>query len=80
MSGIAGIVRFDGQPVFQGQIQSMLDQMPYRGPDGMACWTDNCVGLGHAMLHTTPESLHAAAARARAKPNPGNGWPPAYLL
>ena len=34
MSGIAGIVRFDGQPVFQGQIQSMLDQMPYRGPDG----------------------------------------------
>src|SRR5476649_2651280 len=57
MSGIAGIYNLDGQPVDRARMQRMTDMMAYRGPDGMGCWIDGPVGLGHAMLHTTPESL-----------------------
>lgn len=56
MSGIAGVLRFDGQSVPREQIQSMLNTMAYRGPDGMGYWTGESLGLGHAMLHTTLES------------------------
>ena len=38
----------------------MLDVMSYRGPDGCRVWKDGSTGLGHAMLHTTPESLGEA--------------------
>ena len=58
MSGIVGLVRYDQQGVTRNQIESLLQQMAYRGPDGMHCWVDGQVGFGHAMLHTTPESLH----------------------
>jgi asparagine synthase (glutamine-hydrolysing) len=57
VSGIAGILRFDEQLVSSAQIKSMLDKMPYRGPDGMSCWAEGVAALGHAMLYTTPESL-----------------------
>ena len=35
MSGIAGIIHFDGQPVEPGQIEGMTAAMHYRGPDGI---------------------------------------------
>ncbi len=57
MSGIAGIIRFDGGPVERGQIESMTSAMPYRGPDGIAHWLRGPVALGQCMLRTTPESL-----------------------
>ncbi len=57
MSGIAGIIRFDGAPVEQGLIQKMTAAMPYRGPDGIKHWVRGSIALGQCMLRTTPESL-----------------------
>lgn len=57
MSGIAGLWRLDGPPVATGDIARMLDRLAHRGPDGVGVWTDGPVGLGHRLLHTTPESL-----------------------
>jgi len=57
MSGIAGIIHFDGRPVVQGQIEAMTAAMDYRGPDGINHWMQGSVALGQCMLHSTPESL-----------------------
>ena len=58
MSGICGIVRFDGQKVKKEEIQNMLDAMKNRGNDAEGLWVDGSVGFGHKMLWTTAESLH----------------------
>jgi asparagine synthase (glutamine-hydrolysing) len=57
MSGIAGIIRFDGMPVEVEQIGKMTAAMAYRGPDGINHWVRGSVGIGQCMLRTTPESL-----------------------
>jgi len=57
MSGIAGIVRFDGAPVEPGLAESMTSAMAHRGPDGVHHWIRGPVALGQCMLCTTPESL-----------------------
>ncbi len=57
MSGIAGIIRFDGAPVERGLVETMTGAMPYRGPDGINHWVRGPVALGQCMLRTTPESL-----------------------
>lgn len=57
MSGIAGIIHVDGQPVAPGQVEAMTAAMPYRGPDGINHWRKGNVALGQCMLRTTPESL-----------------------
>jgi asparagine synthase (glutamine-hydrolysing) len=57
VSGVAGIIHFDGQPVTPGQIEAMTASMPYRGPDGINHWRKANVALGQCMLRTTPESL-----------------------
>lgn len=58
MSGICGIVRFDGKPVEPEEIQKMLHTMPNCGHDAEGIRVDGSVGFGHRMLWTTPESLH----------------------
>ena len=57
MSGIAGIIHFDGAPVAPGQVEQMTAAMAYRGPDGINHWAKGPVALGQCMLRTTPESL-----------------------
>ncbi len=57
MSGIAGIIRFDGGPVESGQIEKMTAAMSYRGPDGINHRALDPVALGHCMFRTTTESL-----------------------
>jgi asparagine synthase (glutamine-hydrolysing) len=57
MSGIAGIVRFDGAPLEPGPIERMTAAMAHRGPDGIRHWSTGSVALGQCMLCTTPESL-----------------------
>jgi asparagine synthase (glutamine-hydrolysing) len=39
-------------------LDRMLNAMRYRGTDGRGVWIDGATGLGHLLLHTTPESLH----------------------
>src|SRR5690606_19706273 len=58
MSGIVGIYRLNGRPVDRREVWDMVETMPYRSKDGKDVWADGPVGLGHLMLHTTPESLH----------------------
>jgi len=57
MSGIAGMFNFDGRPVDAALLRRMTGAMAHRGPDGAAHWVRGPTGLGHVMLHTTPESL-----------------------
>jgi asparagine synthase (glutamine-hydrolysing) len=57
MSGIAGIYNLDNKPADPALLRRMIDRMAHRGPDGRGYWIEGPVGLGHAMLQTTPESL-----------------------
>ena len=38
MCGIAGIVRFSGDPVHLSEIKNMSDLLVHRGPDGEGHW------------------------------------------
>jgi asparagine synthase (glutamine-hydrolysing) len=57
MSGITGICNVDGRPADRALLQRLTQAMAHRGPDGIGHWVAGPVALGHAMLHTTPESL-----------------------
>jgi asparagine synthase (glutamine-hydrolysing) len=57
MSGIAGIVQFDGAPIEPGLVERMTGAMRTRGPDGIQHWRKGSVAFGQCMLRTTPESL-----------------------
>ena len=56
MSGICGIVNFDGAPVDPELLKRMAEAVAYRGPDGINYWVEGNVGLAHLALHTTPEA------------------------
>ena len=56
MSGIAGIIHFDGTPAEPGLIDKMTSAMPYRGLDGVNHLVLGSVALGQCMLRTTQES------------------------
>jgi asparagine synthase (glutamine-hydrolysing) len=56
VSGIAGILRFDGAPVGADEIAKITGAMTPRGPDGIHHWICKSVALGHCSLRTTPES------------------------
>ena len=58
MSGFVGLWNLDGQPVDRRLLERMTTSIAHRGPDGTGYWVNRSVGLGHRMLHTTPESLH----------------------
>ena len=57
MSGIAGIVRFDGASLEPDLIAKVTTAMTHRGPDAIDHWQRSHVALGHCMFRTTPESL-----------------------
>ncbi|MBP6734048.1 MAG: hypothetical protein KA142_05055 [Chromatiaceae bacterium] len=57
MTGIAGIIHFDGKPVEPGLIDKMTSAMAHRGPDGVNHWVKGSVALGQCMLRTTPKLL-----------------------
>lgn len=60
MSAVTGLCHLDGRSVDPQALRRMVDAMPHCGPDGADVWHRGGVGLGHRMLHTTPESLHEA--------------------
>ena len=50
MSGIAGIVHWDGRPVAEGDLGRMLRAIRHRGPDDLEGRVAESVALGHARL------------------------------
>ena len=58
MSGIAGIYYLDGRPVDRDLLIRLTRVIDHRGPDGIDHWIAGPVGLGHCMLHSTPESRY----------------------
>jgi hypothetical protein len=58
MSGIAVIHNVDGRAADGELLRRMLTAIVHRGPDGLGLWVTGPVALGHAMLRTSPQSLH----------------------
>jgi len=56
MSGIAAVFNRDRRPVDRAVLGRVSSAIAHRGPDGEGRWIDGPIGLGHQMLHTTPES------------------------
>src|SRR5678816_2782830 len=56
MSGIVGIVNFDGAPIDRDLLQRLTESMRFRGPDAQEIRIEGPAGLGHTMLRTTWES------------------------
>jgi len=50
MCGIAGLLRFDGQPADPAIVRRMTDAIRHRGPDGEGFHVAGPVGLGHRRL------------------------------
>jgi asparagine synthase (glutamine-hydrolysing) len=57
MSGMCGIFLRAGERAIAAGLESMLDRLHHRGRDRQSAWVGQTVGFGHAMLHTTPESI-----------------------
>jgi asparagine synthase (glutamine-hydrolysing) len=55
LSGIVGIINFDGAPVEPQHLQEMTDSLAFRGPDRQEIWIDGSAGFGHTMLAVSPE-------------------------
>ena len=50
MCGIAGIINFITEPVFETSIKKMTDSIAHRGPDGEGMFVDENIGFGHRRL------------------------------
>src|SRR4051794_4546391 len=57
MSGIAGIIRFDGGHIDVSLIEKMTSAMTHRGPDGINHWLGTSAAFGQCMMRTTQEAL-----------------------
>ncbi|HEB69619.1 MAG TPA: asparagine synthetase B, partial [Desulfobulbus sp.] len=56
MSGICGFFNRGGQPVSPGRINSMMEPLARRGPDGQGSWQGCQVAVGQLLTRITPES------------------------
>jgi asparagine synthase (glutamine-hydrolysing) len=57
VSGICGIVNFDGAPVDPEVLKNMAQAAAHRGPNGIHYHTEGSVGFAHLALNITPESV-----------------------
>ena len=55
MSGVCGLVRFDGGVVTSADIDRQMKAMARRGPDRARSWLDGAVGLGALLMRVTHE-------------------------
>jgi asparagine synthase (glutamine-hydrolysing) len=58
MSGIVGIVQFDGSVIDRRLLRHLTDALTFRGRDAQAVWVKGNVGFGHTLFKTTEESEH----------------------
>ncbi|THE65154.1 asparagine synthetase B [Salinadaptatus halalkaliphilus] len=56
MSGIVGVFDRAGGAVGPVDVESMLESLAHRGPDGSGQWCDERVGFGHQLLAATPQA------------------------
>ncbi len=59
MSGLCGIIHFDGAPVRRPALRTMAEAAVHRGPDGVRFWSGGGAALAHLALHVTPEDRRA---------------------
>ncbi len=57
MSGIAGLVQLDMEPIQASCLARMVATLRHRGPDRQAVHCDGNAGFAQALLATTPEAL-----------------------
>ena len=57
MSAIAGILRFDGQPVDQRDLDRMANALGAHGPDRRGVHAAGTLGLAHVLMRMTPEDI-----------------------
>jgi asparagine synthase (glutamine-hydrolysing) len=57
VSALAAIYNFDRRPLDPALLERITQAAVYRGPDAGGIWHEGRAGLGHRMLHTTPEAL-----------------------
>lgn len=50
MCGIAGIIRWQGEPIRPGEIERMTEAIDHRGPDGVGFLRRDTVAIGHRRL------------------------------
>lgn len=55
MSGIAGMLRFDGQPVSRSELERVANALRAHGPDRSDISVSASVGFVHALMRMTPE-------------------------
>jgi len=55
MSGIAGIVRFDGETVRRRDLERVVNAMRVHGPDRSGVMVAGAVGFAHVLMRMTPE-------------------------
>lgn len=55
MSGIAGLVRFDGRTVMRRELERAANALNQYGPDRVEIIAKENVGLIHALMRMTPE-------------------------
>lgn len=58
MSGIVGVVQFEGKAVESRLLRGLTSFLAFRGPDAQRTWIKDSVGLGHTLFETTEESDH----------------------
>lgn len=63
MSGIFGILNIDGQPVDREYLEAMQAGMAYWGTHGSSIWQAENIGMGHLLLHNTPEARYETQPR-----------------
>src|SRR5689334_9434735 len=55
MSGIGGLLRFDGKPVERRELERMANALRAHGPDRAEVTTSDSIGLVHVLMRMTPE-------------------------
>jgi asparagine synthase (glutamine-hydrolysing) len=70
MSGIVGIVNFDGAPIDRDLLTRLTESMAFRGPDAQQSVIEGAAGFGHTLLRTTWE----AATEKQPLTLDGNIW------
>lgn len=55
MSGLCGIIHFNGAAVSSRALEKMAESAIHRGPDGLGYWYEEGVGLAYLALRISPE-------------------------